>query len=343
MGKTGEADLMQSLSQSSGSHIHAKTGTGLPPGPGIAHGFPSHYRLELRCREELPNPREDTMEHTADRWLQLKLRHIANEAAELPALRVLGKPLYRHMFRRPSRDGNAYFGKYASYPEAKAATPPTLPSSYAQADTSGMYRDQHQRIRVSDYPLVHWLAKLLGDGHRNIFDLGGHMGVSYYGFSNYIDYPADMQWLVHDVPDIVRAGREWARTHDPEGRLAFTDSRLDASGQDVLVTSGALQYLDFTLQELLGQLPDPPRHVVINLVPMHPTQSYFTLQNIGRAILPYRVTAIPEFIGAMEALGYQIVDQWHSAERYIRVPFEPTCRIDGYEGFYFQKIGEAEN
>ena len=80
------------------------------------------------------------MEQAGGRWLGLKLRHIANEAAELPGLRILGEPLYRRMFNRPSRDGNAYFGKYASYAEAKAATPPALPSTYAYADTSGMYR-----------------------------------------------------------------------------------------------------------------------------------------------------------------------------------------------------------
>ena len=281
------------------------------------------------------------MEYVENRWLGLKLRHIANESAELPILRLLGEPLYRRMFRRPSRDGNAYLGKYASYAEAKAATPSTLPNSYAQADTSGMYRDQHNRIRVSDYPMVHWLAKLLGEGSCRIFDLGGHMGVSYYGFRHYLKYPAEMRWLVHDVPDIVRDGREWACTHDPERRLSFTNSRPDASGHDVLLTSGALQYLDFTLPELLQELSDPPKHVVINLVPMHPTHSYFTLQNIGRAILPYRVSAIPEFIAAMQALGYHAVDQWHSAERYIRVPFEPSCRIDGYEGFYFRKMEQA--
>ena len=275
------------------------------------------------------------MEQADSSWLGLKLRHIANEAAELPGLRILGQPLYRRMFNRPSRNGNAYFGKYASYAEAKAATPPALPSTYAYAGTSGMYRDQHQRIRVSDYPMVHWLAKLLADGNRRIFDLGGHIGVSYYGFSRYVDYPSDMQWMVHDVPDVVESGREWAKEHDPEGRLGFTHSRLDASNHDILVTSGALQYLDFTLPELLQSLSAPPRHILVNLVPMHPSNGYFTLQNIGRAILPYRVMAIPEFTSAMEALGYEIKNQWHTAERYLRVPFEPSCRIDGYEGFYF--------
>ena len=61
------------------------------------------------------------------------------------------------------------------------------------------------------------------------------------------------------------------------------------------------------------------------------------MQNIGRAVLPYRVMAVPEFVAAMEKLGYEIVDQWHTAERYLRVPFEPACRIDGYEGFYLRR------
>jgi len=277
------------------------------------------------------------MEQADGNWLALKLRHIANESAELPGMRLVGKPLYERIFRRSHHYGNSYSGKYASYAEAKAAAPATLPTTYAGAGTSGMYLEQHERIRVSDYPLVYWLGQLLREGQHRIFDLGGHIGVSYYGFRRYLDYPADLRWQVHDVPDVVEAGRDWARQHDPEARLQFTDSRGDASGQDVLVTSGALQYLEYTLPELLQTLQHPPVHVLVNLVPMHPTQGYFTLQNIGRAVLPYRVMAIPEFTAAMEALGYVAQDQWHSAERYLRVPFEPDCRIDGYEGFYFRR------
>jgi putative methyltransferase (TIGR04325 family) len=277
------------------------------------------------------------MQQADGNWLALKLRHIANESAELPGVRLLGKPLYHRIFRRPYHGGNSYSGNYASYAEAKAAAPVTMPTTYAYAGTGGMYREQHERIRVSDYPLVHWLGELLRGGQRRIFDLGGHVGVSYYGFRRYLDYPVDMRWQVHDVPDVVEAGRQWATQNDPEARLQFTDARSDASGQDILLTSGVLQYLDYTLPELLQTLQDPPAHVLVNLVPMHPSRGYFTLQNIGKAVLPYRVMAIAEFVSAMEALGYVVQDQWHSAERYLRVPFEPGCNVDGYEGFYFRR------
>lgn len=270
-------------------------------------------------------------------WLALKLRHIANETAELPGVRVVSKPLYRRMFQRPYRGGNTYYGVYASYAEARAAAPSALPSTYAHAGTSGMYRDNHQHIRVSDYPLMYWLGRLLQQGCRRVFDLGGHIGVTYYGFERYLDYPADLRWVVHDVPDVMEAGAEWATEHDLRRCLRFTDSRDAASGQDVLVTSGTLQYLEFTLPEMLQTLALPPAHVLVNLTPMHPTRGYFTLQNIGKAVLPYRVMAIPEFVAAMEALGYVIQEQWHSGERNLRVPFEPACRIDGYEGFYFKR------
>lgn len=269
-------------------------------------------------------------------WLPQKLRHIANESAELPIFSLVGKPLYRRMFQKPFRGGHIYYGAYDTYAEAKAAAPPALPRTYANAGTSGMYRDQHQAIRVSDYPLLYWVRHLLDQGRRTFFDLGGHVGVTYYGFRGYIDYPGDLRWTVHDVPDVMEAGAEWAAAHDPAGHLGFATERDGANGQDVLLTSGALQYLDYTLPEMLSTLREPPPHVLVNLVPMHPSKAYFTLQNIGKAVLPYRVSSIPEFTSQMEALGYRKRDQWHSEERYLRVPFEPDSRIDGYEGFYFQ-------
>jgi putative methyltransferase (TIGR04325 family) len=279
------------------------------------------------------------MEYADNGWLAQKLRHIANESAELPVLNLLGKPLYRRIFQRPFHGGNSYYGAYDTYEEAKAAAPPALPKSYAYAGTGGMYRDQHEKIRVSDYPLLYWVKRLLDAGERDFFDLGGHVGVTYYGFRRYADFPDDLRWTVHDVPDVMEAGTEWAAAHDPERRLRFAPSRHDASGHGVLLTSGALQYLDYTLPELLSELAEPPRHVLVNLVPMHPSRGYFTLQNIGKAVLPYRVSAIPEFVAAMEALGYAKLDQWHSQERYLRVPFEPGCRIDGYSGFAFRRGG----
>ncbi|MFC3549831.1 TIGR04325 family methyltransferase [Lysobacter cavernae] len=267
-----------------------------------------------------------------------KLRRIANESAELPGLRWLAEPLHRRMFRR-KRSGNAYCGVYESYTQALASASAlrALPTTYDTDASPRMYRDRLEQVRVSDYPLLYWLSRLLATGQRRVFDLGGHIGISYYGFRRYLDYPADLRWQVHDMPSVTNAGRELARELDPSGRLEFTDAREDADDCDLLVTSGVLQYLDYTLPELLQTLDRPPRHVLVNLTPMHPSRGYFTLQNLGIAICPYRVCALPEFVAEMEALGYRLRDRWESFERQLRVPFEPSCTIDSYHGFYFTR------
>lgn len=270
------------------------------------------------------------------KWLAGKLQRIAMECAELPGVRLIAKPLYRRMFSRPYRDGNAYFGVYDTRDQALAAAP-ALPTTYDLPSAGSMYLDRHKSIRVSDYPVVHWLSRLLAQGRHRIFDLGGHIGVSYYGFRQYLTYPQDLQWCVHDVPAVVDAGRAWAQQYDPDGMLRFADVPDAANDHDVLITCGALQYLEYTLPELLGRLDCPPPHVLVNLTPLHPRRSYITLQNIGKAVLPYRVMAKPEFVEAMGKLGYEVADQWQSWERHLKVPFEPEYAIDHYSGFYFRR------
>src|SRR3546814_9716109 len=90
----------------------------------------------------------------------------------------------------------------------------------------------------------------------------------------------------------MAAGRRWAQGHDAERQLSFTDSVEHADGQDILLSTGALQYLDYTLPELLQRLRRKPRHVLVNLTPMHPDRSFFTLQNLSIAICPYRVMSV---------------------------------------------------
>src|SRR3546814_19846099 len=76
----------------------------------------------------------------------------------------------------------------------------------------------------------------------------------------------------------MAAGRRWAQGHDAEHQLSFTDSVEHADGQDILLSTGALQYLDYTLPELLQRLRRKPRRVLINLTPLHPDRRFFTLQ-----------------------------------------------------------------
>lgn len=271
--------------------------------------------------------------------LRSQLDGLARDASELPILRTLTRPVRRRLFRRPFRLENDYYGVYDTYADAQVAaralSTRSLPATYDTDAAGRMYRDHLTRIRVSDYPLVYWLTRLFADGQRRVFDLGGHIGVSYYGFRDYVGYPADMTWTIHDMPAVMAAGAKWAVDHDPTRQLTFAGTPELADGHDVLISTGALQYLDYTLAQLLERLAHRPRHVLVNLTPMHPTRSYFTLQNLSIAICPYRVTAVEEFRDAVQALGYVTVDHWQSQERSLRIPFEPSCTVDAYHGFHF--------
>ena len=271
----------------------------------------------------------------APRVLARKLRRIANEVAELPGLRLVARPLYRRWFAGPRGQVNIYHGVYDSHEAALADAPPSRPSHYDVDATGRMYKDRFDSIRVSDYPLVHWLDELFARGERRLFDLGGHTGVSYYGFRRYVDYPPDLEWLIHDTPAAIRAGREIAGERDLDRRLRFTERREDAENHDILLAAGVLQYLDYTLPELLGGLRCPPRHVLVNLTPMHEARRFDPLQHIGIAVLPYRIDCAPDFVAAMEAAGYRLVDRWESFERQLRIPFAPELLVDRYYGFYF--------
>src|SRR3546814_1646742 len=176
-------------------------------------------------------------------------------ALELPALRPVSEPWRRHLFRRPYGAENDYYGVYPTFAAARDAanslSTRELPASYDIEAAGRLYRDHMQRIRVSDYPLVFWLGRLIADGQRSVFDLGGHIGVSYYGFRKYIDYPADLSWTIHDLPSVMAAGRRWAQGHDAERQLSFIDSVEHADGQDILLSTGRSEEHTSELQSLM--------------------------------------------------------------------------------------------
>jgi putative methyltransferase (TIGR04325 family) len=270
---------------------------------------------------------------------------LARAATRLPP-NPLSRALYLRRFRRPFGDDNLYYGVYPDYATAQAAAEAlssrSLPASYDIEGAGRIYGDHLDKIRVSDYPLVYWLSRLIGAGARRIFDLGGNIGVSYYGFARYLDYPRDLEWRVHDLPHTRAAGEKHAKAHDARGLLRFAGSEAEADGHDVLVSTGTLQYLPYTLPELLGRLAHKPGHVLLNLTPMHAEREYFTLQNLCIAVCPYRILSAAALVQAMKASGYAEVDRWTSRERRLDIPFHPEAGLEGYSGFYFRRDSPAD-
>jgi len=229
--------------------------------------------------------------------------------------------------------GGEFRGVYRTMAECEAAMPKTsMPAGYDNEGMAAMYRDRLDRVYPGDYPMLLWLGKAFADGATRLFDLGGHVGIGYYAYRRYLDYPAALSWQVHDVPAVMAAGRALAQERDTWGQLSFVEDFGAAADADVLFTSGCIQYLGQTLGERIAGLRERPRWVLVNLLPLHAREAYWTLQSTGRALCPYRVQRTADFVGEFERLGYEKLDQWENAEKRCTIAFDPAHSLDRYHG-----------
>ena len=260
--------------------------------------------------------------------------------ADLPPLGALRRQRAEAAFAH-NTESNLFRGIYTSFDSAQASAPGTRPLGYDNADAAGMYLERIKRIYPSDYPVIFWLQKVFAQGQKTVFDLGGHIGIGYYGYQRYVDYPRGLRWTVSDVPAVMARGAEIARERDPAGRLGFNGDFRGAGGVDVLLALGVLQYLPDTLAQRLASLENPPRHILLNLTPLHLLdnggQDFFTLQSIGTAFCPYRIAAYGPFLESFTHLGYQIVDRWQNPDKHCHIAFEPAHSLDVYHGFYLRR------
>lgn len=259
------------------------------------------------------------------------LHRVLDRALQLPGILQWRRQRFDRAFAGGDY-GGACRGVYASFDEAAEAAPRSLPLGYDNDGPAGMYRDRLERVYPSDYPMIHWLTKRLAEGVRRILDLGGHVGIGYYAYQRYIDYPPDLRWQVLDVPAVASAGRHLAETRDQRHALEFVDSFDAAADSDLLFSSGCLQYLQQPLAAQLAGLQRRPPWLLLNLLPLHPALDYWTIQSIGRAFCPYHIQRIDAFFEALRQVGYQKVDVWGNAEKECHVAFEPDHDVVGYHG-----------
>jgi len=263
------------------------------------------------------------------------LHGMVDDLLELPGIRQWRENKYERRFATAERV-NLFRGVYASVGLAEAAIPASKPTGYDHDETAAMYDDRTRQIYPSDYPVLFWLQKLLSEQCHRVFDIGGHIGVGYYAYQNFIDYPHNLTWCVSDVPAVVERGRQLAKARDPAGRLSFTSTLDEVADADIVFASGSIQYIPPTLAGLLSRHVQRPRHLLINLLPLHPRESYFTVQNIGAAFCPYRIEAHSRFVADLVALGYRLQDAWENLEKRCDIPFSPPhYSLDRYHGFYF--------
>lgn len=246
----------------------------------------------------------------------------------------LGKPIpaYRRFLTRclPSWVKNR--GVYASFEEARAHAPKDVPLGFDHSAIALGYKNQ--RFLASDYPAAFWLREAMREG-ATVFDFGGSVGTSFYAWEDYFEYPHSVEWLICELPSVVQAGQQLAQERR-EKRLRFTLRFEDADGADCLLASGCLHYIESSIAELLRDLARPPKHLVLNRLPLHSRFECVTLQNIGWSVSPYRIFQRDRFIGELEALGYVVVDAWAVNDHSCWIPFYPEHSVASYSGLYLR-------
>ncbi len=218
----------------------------------------------------------------------------------LPPVRALLKSRFERNFPT-ARGFSSLCGSYASFADAARAVPPDVTLGYDHEASAGLYQDRLDAIRPKDYPALFWLARAMPEARR-VVDLGGHVGLVFYAYRRYLDYPPGLRWTVFDVPAVVREGEALARRRG-EGGIDFTTRVEDAAGADVLLAAGSLQYIERPFADVIGALAVKPPHVVVNDMPTHPDRQIITLQNIGVSICPYRIVARDALPAALDALA----------------------------------------
>lgn len=264
-------------------------------------------------------------------------RWIERVAATAPVRAVLR----RRYAKRFATLQHAFHGVFDSFAEAEAAAPSSKPSSYDNDASAKMYVGWHD-VADHDYPALHWLHDWVRRRRCAVIaDLGGSTGIKFRAFDPVLDLAPEVRWLVVEVPAVVALGRRLAQEEGIAHRLQFTASFEEASGCDVLLASGSLQYLPQSLPELLGGLDRLPARVIVNTTPVHPDRGFFTLNSIGTAVCPYRVSARGELVDQMRALGYDMRDSWRNLAKAMVLPFSPELSLQHYSGFCFDRVNGA--
>jgi putative methyltransferase (TIGR04325 family) len=254
---------------------------------------------------------------------------LRNLIVRIPGLRYW---VARWIFLRPGHNTHRFLGVFRTYAQAKAQVPARFDQGF---DDFNPVVDE--KIPERDADVVRILSTILPGAH-SVFDLGGNIGMSFYQYRTRLSYPAELRWTVCDVAAVIEAGRRIAAERG-EQQLEFTTDRRAANGADIYLTNGALQYFDVTCADLLRELTPPPRHLLINRVPLTEHAPFFTLQHMGSSIVPYHINNLDETLTSLAALGYRLVERWEN-DRFCDILLRPDRRVPHYYGFYFVRHKE---
>jgi putative methyltransferase (TIGR04325 family) len=268
------------------------------------------------------------------------LRSAAIGAAQSPLLRIPLSPVYRWYFERAAGQRRLFQGVYRDFSEAVATIPQDRSIGFDNPGSSDRVAHARSFLSAYDYPVLFWLAQLLQPG-TVVFDWGGNVGVSFYAYRNHIHYPERLEWVVSDVPAVVELGRRLADAEHCDG-LTYTTTLERLSSADILLSAGALQFIDepFAMLRELGCLP---AHVLLNKIPAYDQPHAVTVQNMGTSLCPYHLFNRREFVERFQDLGYVMADSWNNPGLGCFIPFYPDYSIAAFSGFYFRLNGPGNH
>jgi putative methyltransferase (TIGR04325 family) len=265
-------------------------------------------------------------------------RPLLEGGARLPLAGFILERAYRRYFLRASGTKRLFCGIFPDFDAALRAIPKSRLCGYDNEASADRMMGEWLGVYPNDYPVLFWLERLL-PVTQNVFDWGGNVGIKYFAFRRYLDYPVRLVWCVSDLPAIVERGRLVAG-REKAPALQFT-STLEALAQaDVLLASGVVQFVDDPFQRLRS-VPHLPDHLIFNKVPVYDMPSQVTLHNMGTALCPYHLFNRAAFVQSIEALGYRLSDHWTSPDVACAIPFAPRHSIAAYSGFYFTRSSIA--
>ncbi len=260
------------------------------------------------------------------------LRRLAYKARNVPVIGSAMAGAYRNYFNKARGSIRLFHGLYPAFDAAAREVPPEGLVSYDNTASARRVLDEWLGVYPNDYPVMFWLTKLLNE-HSRVFDWGGNVGLKYFAYQRYIEYPAGLTWTVAEVPAVVELGEQIARRESATA-LRFTTDFDGIDSADILLGAGVIQFIDDPIARLAAA-PSLPRHLVLNKVPVYDMPSAVTLHNMGTAFCPYHLFNRQALVGALEALGYSLVDEWSSPDVACEIPFYPQHSINAYSGFYF--------
>lgn len=263
------------------------------------------------------------------------LQTLGDNASRIPLLRWTLNRIYRRRFNNATGRQRLFRGIYPDFATASQEIPPKRLQGYDNEASAALMAHHRLRIFPFDYPVMFWLQKLLPECQM-LFDFGGNVGISYFGYRRYLQYAPGLTWLIYDVDAVVAAGEQIARA-EYAANLRFTTSLAELPNADLLLAAGSLQFIEDPLA-LLGAAPRLPRHLLLNKVPVRSLPAATTLHNMGSAFCPYRLFNRTEFVEGVLGLGYELVDEWANPDLVARIPFFPEHSLRAYSGFYFRRL-----